>query len=49
VAARIGAAAWTTSLWPKDGHYIVPVKASVRRAEELDLGDLVTVSLTIDV
>jgi hypothetical protein len=27
----------------------VPVKASVRRAEALDLGDLVTVSLTIDV
>ncbi len=49
VAARIGAAAWKTSLWPKDGGYVVPVKAWVRKAEALELGDTVTVSLTIDV
>lgn len=49
VAARIGAAAWKTSLWPRDGGYIVPVKAWVRKAEALELGDIVAVSLTIDV
>jgi hypothetical protein len=49
VAARIGRTRWTTSLWPKDGGYIVPVKTSVRRAEALELGDQVTVALAVDV
>lgn len=47
--ARIGATSWATALWPKDGGYIVPVKAEVRRAEELDLDDVVAVRLDIDV
>ena len=49
VTARIGRTRWKTSLWPKDGRYIVPVKADVRRAERLELGDTVTVCLAIDV
>ena len=49
VAARIGATGWTTSLWPKDGRYVVPVKAWVRRAEGQEVGDLVTVGLTVEV
>ena len=49
VAARIGATTWTTSLWPKDGAYLIPIKAHVRRAESLELGDPVTVHLTVDV
>ena len=49
VSARIGATGWTTSLWPKDGRYSVPMKASVRRAERLELGDQVSVHLTVDV
>jgi len=32
---RIGASEWTTSLFPKDGRYIVPVKSSMRDAEQL--------------
>jgi hypothetical protein len=44
---RIGATEWTTALWPKDGRYIVPVKARVRTAERLDVGDTVTVALAI--
>jgi hypothetical protein len=47
VAARIGGTRWTTSLFPRDGGYVVPVKAQVRRAEELDAGDRVTVRLTV--
>ncbi|MHA6784385.1 DUF1905 domain-containing protein [Pseudonocardia saturnea] len=31
VRARIGATEWTTSLWPKDGQYVVPRTARVRR------------------
>jgi Domain of unknown function (DUF1905) len=49
VTARIGTTEWTTSLWPKDGRYVVPVKAWVRRAEDLRLGDTVTVLLSLDV
>ena len=49
VAARIGETEWTTSLFPKDGAYVVPVKAWVRKAEGLDVGDLVTVRLSVEV
>lgn len=48
VAARIGSTEWTTSLWPRDGGYVVPLKADVRRAETLELGDTTRVRLTID-
>jgi hypothetical protein len=49
VSVRIGQTDWTTSLWPKDGTYIVPLKAAVRRAEAIEEGDVVTVRLTVDV
>ncbi|MEV0721608.1 DUF1905 domain-containing protein [Micromonospora purpureochromogenes] len=48
VTARIGRTRWTTSLFPKDGRYVVPVKADVRAAERLNVGDLVTVQLVVD-
>lgn len=44
---RIGRTAWETSLFPKDGRYLVPIKAGVRRAEHLDEGDTVTVRLKV--
>jgi hypothetical protein len=47
VTAQIGETKWTTSLFPKDGRYIVPVKAGVRKAEGLDEGDSVAVRLII--
>ena len=49
VTAQIGGTEWTTSLFPKDGRYVVPVKAWVRKAEGLEIGDTVTVQLTVDV
>jgi hypothetical protein len=49
VSARIQDTEWTTSLFPKDGGYVVPVKDAVRRAETLELGDTVTIRLTIEV
>jgi Domain of unknown function (DUF1905) len=48
VRARIGATEWKTSLFPKDGAYVVPLKDAIRRAEGLDVGDTVTVQLTVD-
>jgi hypothetical protein len=49
VTAQIGATGFKTSLFPKDGGFIVPVKAGVRSAEGLEVGDTVTVRLAIDV
>lgn len=47
VTARIGETEWTTSLFPKDGRYVVPLKDAVRRAEGLAVGDAVAVRLTV--
>ena len=47
VQVRIGKTEWTTSLFPKDGRYVVPVKASIRKAEKLEEGDTVTMRLEV--
>jgi hypothetical protein len=47
VSARIGNTSWETSLFPKDGGYLVPIRASVRSAEKLELGDAVSVTLNV--
>ena len=47
VQVRIGNTEYKTSLFPKDGLYLVPIKASVRSAEDLDEGDTVTVRLAV--
>ncbi|MGA9747103.1 MAG: DUF1905 domain-containing protein [Nocardioides sp.] len=49
VSVGIGDTEWTTSLWPKDGGHVVPLKDAVRRAEGIALGAVVTVRLFIDV
>ncbi len=49
VTVQIGDTSWTTSLWPKDGGYLVPLKADVRRREAIEVGDRVGVRLTITV
>ncbi len=49
VSARVGGTGWTTSLFPKDGRYLVPLKDKVRRAERIDVGDTVTIRLTVAV
>ena len=45
----IGASTWDTSLWPKDGGYLVPVRDRFRRAEGLAVDDVVQVRLAVDV
>lgn len=46
VNVRVGQTAWQTSIFPnKNGSYDLPVKASVRKAERLNEGDMVTVHL----
>jgi hypothetical protein len=47
VKGRIGMTEFETSLFPKDGRYVVPIKDVVRKAEGLAEGDIVTVELAI--
>lgn len=44
---RIGGTAIATSLWPKDGGYVVPLKAALRAPEGVGLGDEVELVLTL--
>ena len=45
--ARIGETEYATSLFPKNGGYLVPVKVAVQRAEGVKVGDLVQVRLEL--
>jgi hypothetical protein len=47
VRVRIGDTTFDTSLFPKAGRYLVPVKDVVRDAERIGAGDVVAVELTI--
>ena len=47
VTIRIGDTEFATSLFPKSGAYLVPVKDAIRKVEGLTVGDTVTLSLTI--
>ena len=47
VAARLGATDFTSSLFPRDGGYLLPVKVAVQKAEGVGLGDRVEVTLQV--
>lgn len=47
VDARIGETAFTTSLFPRDGGYLLPLKNAVRTAQGIAAGDDVTVTMTV--
>jgi len=47
VEARIGEIAFETSLFPKDGGYLLPLKDAVRKPHRLSAGDDVTVAMTV--
>ncbi|GGO35057.1 DUF1905 domain-containing protein [Deinococcus humi] len=47
VRARVGETGWKTSLFPKDGLYILPIKLIIRKAENIAEGDEVTVQLDV--
>ena len=46
VVVTIGDTQWQTSLFPKDGRYLVPLKDKVRQAEGLGEGDEIMVRMT---
>lgn len=43
----IGDTTFTTSMIPKDGGFLVPVKVAVRRAEGIEEGDMVAARLQV--
>jgi hypothetical protein len=47
VTVTVGSTTATTSLFPKDGGYLVPIKNSVRLPEKLAVGDIVDVTMSI--
>lgn len=47
VLVRIGKTEWKTSLIPKDGLYLVPLKVDVRKKEKLEKGDIVQLRVEI--
>jgi hypothetical protein len=47
VEARIGETAFTTSLFPKDETYFLPLKVAVRRNANVTAGDRISVEMTI--
>jgi uncharacterized protein DUF1905 len=47
VEARIGGILFTTSLFPRDDGYLLPLKNAVRTPQGLAAGDDVTVEMTV--
>ena len=49
VEASVGTTTWQTSVFPDNGSggFVLPVKKAVRRAESLDVGDVVRVRLEV--
>ena len=47
VHARIGKTEWKTSLFPKEGRYLVPIRMSVQKSENLEVGDRVFIHLEV--
>lgn len=47
VVAIIGGTEFATSLFPRDGGYLLPVKRAVQTAEGVGLGDRIVVALRV--
>lgn len=47
VVVKTGKTEWKTSLFPKDGRYLVPIKMVVQKAEKLKEGDEVKLRLEL--
>ena len=48
VEARIGSVEFRTSLFPRDGSYLLPIKVAVQRAAGIGVGDTVDVAMRIN-
>jgi len=44
---KIGKTEFTTSLFPKNGGYLIPIKNVVRLPENIEVGDTVSIALKL--
>lgn len=49
VHVQVGKTEWKTSLFPKDGRYLVPIKMIVQKSESLNVGDNISMRLEIKI
>jgi hypothetical protein len=47
VVVQIGETEFTTSLFPRQGIYLVPIKVLAQRAENIGVGDMVSIRLEV--
>ncbi len=47
VLAKIGEVEFETSLFPKNGGYLLPLKDAVRKPSQIAVGDQITVEMTV--
>jgi hypothetical protein len=47
VVVRIGDVEFETSLFPKDGSYLLPLKDGVRKPQQITVGDEITVEMAV--
>lgn len=47
VTCQVDDTTWTTSLFPKDGRYLVPLKDAVRREAGIEVGDRLSVRMRL--
>ena len=47
IHGKVGKTEFTSALIPKDGRYLIPIKDAVRKGEEIEIGDKVTVNLNL--
>lgn len=47
IPVRIGHTGWETSLLPRNGGYVLPVKQDVRTRERIGDGDAVSVAMSV--
>jgi len=47
VRARIGSSTWSTSIFPGNTGFVLPLKKAIREAQGIGEGDIVTVDLDI--
>lgn len=48
VEVTLGSSTWTTSLIPKDGRYLVPLRAKERKDEGAEVGDEICLDLRFE-
>ena len=47
VTVTIDKTTWTTAVIPKDGQYLIPLKAAIREAVGIELGDEVSLNVKL--